>query len=166
MKLVLYPDPILRKRAAALRRIDRDVREKVREMFTIMYTHHGIGLAAPQVGWSTRLFIVNTSGDPAEGEEKVYINPAILSGEGEVVGEEGCLSIPDVRGDVARRQKIVVQAQGLDGKVFTEEIEDLDARVVQHELDHLDGILFISRLSATDQLLIKGQLKKLAGEAR
>ncbi len=98
--------------------------------------------------------------------EAEILRPMILSGEGEVVDEEGCLSIPDVRGKVARRQKVVVQAQGLDGKVFTEEIEDLDARVVQHELDHLDGILFISRPSATDQPPIKSQLKKLASEAR
>jgi len=162
MNIVLYPDPILRRRAAALGKIDEEVRRKVREMFEVMYLERGIGLAAPQVAWSTRLFIVNIECDPEAGEEHVYINPKIIHTEGEMIDEEGCLSIPGVRADVARGQKVVVRAQGLDGTTFEEEIEDLHARVVQHELDHLDGILFIQRLGSADKLSIRDKLKQLA----
>jgi peptide deformylase len=164
MDLVLYPDPILRKRAASLQRIDAAVRANVRGMFEVMYREHGIGLAAPQVSWSARLFVLNLTGDPEQGEERVYVNPCIVRHQGEVVEEEGCLSIPDVRAKVARHQRVVVQAQDLEGALFEEEIEDLHARAVQHEIDHLDGILFIQRLSATERMLIKPMLKKLEDE--
>ncbi len=164
MKLRIYPDPILLRRAAPLKRIDARVRERVEEMFRVMYEEGGIGLAAPQVGWSVRLFVVNLAAEPGEGEELVYINPRITGAEGETVEEEGCLSIPDIRGKVARSQRVHVTAQGLDGEVFEQDVEDLHARAVQHELDHLDGILFIQRLGATEKLLIRSKLKKLAKE--
>ncbi len=166
LKLVLYPDPILRKRAAPVERIDQELRDRVAEMFEVMYNEGGIGLAAPQVSWSHRLFVLNIEADPEEGEEKVYINPQIVSEEGEVTEEEGCLSIPEIRADVTRSESVKVRAQGLDGAWFTEEADDLLARAIQHENDHLDGILFIHRVKATDKLLIKKDLKKLEQEAR
>ena len=164
MELIYYPDPILKRRAQPLQAITEEVRSRVKEMFGILYKEKGIGLAAPQVGWGVRLFVANPSAEGDPLEERVYINPRITAAEGEVREEEGCLSIPEVRGLVTRSRWVKVTAQDLSGKVFEEEASDLKARIVQHELDHLDGILFISRLSATDRLLINKALKKL--EAR
>ena len=165
MELVIYPDPILRKRAAPIPAIDDAVRERAREMFEIKYRERGVGLAAPQVGWSARLFVLNPTGDPEHPEgERVFVNPGLLRVEGEILDEEGCLSIPEVRGRVLRSEKVVLRAQGLDGLTFEAELDGIGARAVQHEIDHLDGILFISRLGPTDRLRVGGQLKKLERE--
>jgi peptide deformylase len=169
LRLVLYPDPVLRRRAVPLETIDDSVRDRVREMFETMYEERGVGLAAPQVGWSVRLFIVNTSAEPDEPElDRVYINPQLSrpteDDDATDTDEEGCLSIPGVRGKVLRPDRVVVRALDLDGKPFEEEVDGLHARVVQHEFDHLDGILFISRLSATERLLANKILKQLERE--
>jgi peptide deformylase len=164
MDLIYYPNPILRKRASPLPEITDAVRQRVTEMFPLMYKERGVGLAAPQVGWSVRLFTMNALGEDDPTGEKVYINPEIVRAEGEVLDEEGCLSIPDVRGKVLRSRLIVIRALDLQGKSFEEELQDLEARVVQHELDHLDGILFVSRLSASERLLVGKSLKKLEKE--
>jgi peptide deformylase len=164
MELVLYPDPFLRRRTAPIPVIDDEVREKIGEMFSILYREKGIGLAAPQVGWGARLFIANVTGEPDPKEERVYINPRIISTDGEVREEEGCLSIPSIRGVVTRGRRAVVRAQNLQGEIFEEDADELRARVIQHEYDHLDGILFISRLSAADRFLVNRQLKKLEKE--
>jgi peptide deformylase len=161
VSIVYYPDPILKRRAPPLLVIDEEARERVREMFAILYRERGVGLAAPQVGWSVRLFIANPTGEADPAEERVYINPRITAAEGEVREEEGCLSIPDVRGMVTRSRWVGVRAQDLNGQFFEEEAEELKARVIQHELDHLDGILFLSRLSSADRLLVKKELKRL-----
>ncbi|MBI4584477.1 MAG: peptide deformylase [Planctomycetes bacterium] len=166
MDLIYYPNPILKKQARPLERIDGKVRQAVREMFEVMYRHKGVGLAAPQVGWSARLFVINLAGNPAEGAKRVYINPRLTAQDGETLEEEGCLSIPDVRGKVLRSKTVTIRAQALDGKLFTEEAADLCARVLQHEIDHLDGILFIERLGAAEQLVIKKTLKRLAESSR
>jgi peptide deformylase len=161
MELVLYPAPVLRRRADPIAAVDAEVRERARRMFEIMYRERGVGLAAPQVGWSARLFVVNPTGEPDPVLERVYINPEIRIAEGEVVAEEGCLSIPGVRGKVARSERVVVRALGLDGQVFEEDVHDLHARAIQHEIDHLDGILFITRLNATDRMAAGKALKEL-----
>jgi peptide deformylase len=161
VELVLYPDPILRRRAARLPAVDQAVRERAREMFSIMYAEGGVGLAAPQVGWSVRLFVINLTAEPDPAKERVYINPEIVRADGEVTEEEGCLSIPGVRGKVARKERVLVRASDLEGAPFEEEAIDLHARVVQHELDHLDGILFVQRLGAAEKTLVRKALKKL-----
>lgn len=161
MELVLYPNPILRKRALPLLDPDQEVRERVQEMFQIMYRERGVGLAAPQVGWSVRLFVTNTKGEPDPALERVYINPEISFREGEVCEEEGCLSIPGVRGKVPRSERVILHAKDLEGKALEEDVSGLNARVLQHELDHLDGILFLTRLSASDRMLAGKILKKL-----
>lgn len=161
MQLVLYPAPVLRRRAEPLSGFDDDVRSRVREMFELMYREKGVGLAAPQVGWSARLFVMNPAGEPDPEEERVFVHPEVVQAEGEVLDEEGCLSIPEVRGKVKRNRRVVLRALDLNGVPFEETLEDLEARVVQHELDHLDGILFVSRLSASDRLRAGRQLKKL-----
>ena len=167
MELIHYPNPVLRKRAAPVASIDDGVRSRVSDMFQIMYRERGVGLAAPQVGWSVRLFIMNALGEPDPPDpagEKVFINPEIILAEGELLDEEGCLSIPLVRGKVLRSQRVKVRALGLDGQPFEQELQDLGARAVEHELDHLDGILFISRLGAAERLQVGRQLKKLEKE--
>ncbi len=164
IELIRYPNPILKRRAAPLTVIDDTVRDRVREMFSILYREKGIGLAAPQVGWSVRLFIVNPTGEPDASQEEVCINPRLYAAEGEQREEEGCLSIPGIRGVVDRSRKVILRAQNLEGNFFEEEAIDLKARVIQHELDHLDGILFISRLGSTDRLLVNKALKKLEQE--
>lgn len=164
MEIVLYPNPVLRRRADPLERVDDSVRERVRDMFSLMYEDRGVGLAAPQVGWSVRLFVMNPSGEPDPLLERVYVNPKILSSEGEVTDEEGCLSIPGVRGKVSRRARLVLSALDLDGRPFEETLDDLPARVVQHENDHLDGILFITRLSTFEKMQASKVLKKLERE--
>jgi peptide deformylase len=167
MELVLYPDPILRRVAKPLTRVDDEVRARVAEMFEIMYANRGVGLAAPQVGWSERLFVVNVTGEPDPRFERVYINPEVTvppGGVEELTDDEGCLSIPGVHGRVARHQRVVVRALDLAAQRFEEEVCDLDARVVQHELDHLDGILFITRLGTTDRMQSAKTLKELEKE--
>ncbi|MEM7263375.1 MAG: peptide deformylase [Planctomycetota bacterium] len=161
MELVLYPDPILRKRAAEVETIDDALRERVAEMFEVMYREHGVGLAAPQVGWGVRLFVMNALGPDAPDEGLVFINPKIVKTEGGFIDEEGCLSIPDVRGNVERSFAIEVEAVDENGQEFRAELEDLAARVVQHEYDHLDGILFTSRLSPAEKLRIRAAMKRM-----
>ena len=163
MELVLYPDPILRQVARPITRVDDEVRTRVAEMFEIMYANSGVGLAAPQVGWSERLFVVNLTGEPDPEFERVFINPELTVPQDgvEESDEEGCLSIPGVHGRVARHQRVVVRALDLAAQRFEDEVYDLDARVVQHELDHLDGILFITRLGTSDRMQSAKTLKQL-----
>jgi peptide deformylase len=161
MELVLYPDPILRKRAQPISGVDPDVQERARAMFEVMYRERGVGLAAPQVAWGARIFVINTKGEPDPAEERVYINPEIVLAEGETSDEEGCLSIPGVRGKVVRSERVVVRALDLGWRSFEEDVTGLHARAIQHELDHLDGILFITRLSASDRMSAGKVLRQL-----
>lgn len=152
MQIVHYPHPSLRWKSSDVTRIDSELRAVVAEMFELMYAAQGIGLAANQVGLPLRLFIMNPSGDPEQKDsEFVFINPEITSRKGSEVGEEGCLSLPELYGDVRRADSIVVEAFDLDGQSFEMDVDELPARVVQHESDHLDGVLFIDRLSESMQ---------------
>lgn len=120
----------------------------IAEMFELMYEHEGVGLAANQVDLPYRFFIANPTGDVKnKDQEFVFINPVILSGKGQVEGEEGCLSIPGLVGQVNRKEKVQVEAYNLAGEMFSGELDGLFARIIQHETDHLDGVLFIDRLS-------------------
>lgn len=147
LQLVEYPHPALLRRSRPLVRIDDEVCAAVEQMFDIMYAAEGIGLAANQVALPYRLFVVNTAGRPDSGQELVFINPTLSRPRGTAVQEEGCLSLPGLRGDVRRPEKIVVDAWSLDGEPFRIDVGGLLARVVQHEFDHLDGRLFTDRLT-------------------
>jgi peptide deformylase len=147
LQLVEYPHPALLRRSRPLVRIDDEVCAAVEQMFDIMYAAEGIGLAANQVALPYRLFVVNTAGRPDAGQELVFINPTLSRPRGTAVQEEGCLSLPGLRGDVRRPEKIVVDAWSLDGEPFRIDVGGLLARVVQHEFDHLDGRLFTDRLT-------------------
>jgi peptide deformylase len=148
LQIVHHPHPALSWKSKDVIRIDDQLKAMVAQMFELMYEARGIGLAANQVALPYRLFVINPSGDPElKDEEFVFINPEITRRNGSEESEEGCLSLPEIYGQVPRATRIVVDAFNLQGQQFEMELTGLDARVVQHEYDHLDGILFPSRTS-------------------
>ena len=158
--ILIYGAPPLRQKARPVTVINGALQRLIDDMAETMYAAPGVGLAANQVGVLQRVIVMN----PTEKQEpeglQVIINPEIVLAEGEMVGEEGCLSIPDVRDEVTRYRRVVVKGIGRDEKPLELEATDLPSRVVQHEIDHLDGVLFIDRLSPAKKALLKGQLKK------
>jgi peptide deformylase len=147
LELVEYPHPALRRVSRPLVRIDDELRDAVRQMFEIMYAEEGVGLAANQVALPYRLFIVNTEGRPDSGEEMVFINPQLSKPRGSAVQQEGCLSLPGLRMDVRRPERVRVTGYSLAGEAINADIDGFLARVVQHEFDHIEGRLFTDRLS-------------------
>lgn len=148
MEIVPYPHPALSWKSTPVTRINANLRKIVDEMFELMYEARGVGLAANQVALPWRFFIINPTGDRDEKDaEMVFINPEIVSRSGSAEAEEGCLSLPDVFGDVRRSEKIVVQAFDLNGEDMTFEMSDFPARAVLHETDHIDGVMFTERMS-------------------
>jgi len=157
-----YGKKVLRTKTKEISAIDDSLREIVSNMFETMYAAEGIGLAAPQVGKSIRLFVIDIS--PLEESEKkrVYINPVIYKfGQEQDDYEEGCLSIPTVREIVTRPTTIKLRYQDLEGNHFDEEVDDFLARVIQHEYDHLESRLFVDHLSSLKRSLLKKTLKKI-----
>jgi len=157
LKLQKYGSPILREKAMSVSKVDDDVRELVENMIETMYAEGGVGLAAPQVGVSKKIIIIDT-------EEKgviVLINPVIIKREGETKEEEGCLSVPGVYSTVRRSSTITVEALDLDENKIRITQEGFLAIALQHEIDHLEGYLFIDRLSPAKRLMIKDQLKEI-----
>ena len=166
LRLRFYPDPFLNCGCRPLGPPDDSVRACIERMFELMYEHQGIGLAAPQVGWDARVFVLNvTATEQPPGEQWIFIDPEIeLSAESRgplETGDEGCLSLPGIRLDVERHSSIIVRAIGFDGEPFELEAEGLLARCIQHETDHLDGILIPSRVSSDQRVAIKGALLEL-----
>jgi peptide deformylase len=158
LKIIHYPHPTLRYKSKPVTRINQELKVIVREMFQLMYQARGIGLAANQVDLPLQLFVLNISGNPEEGEERVFINPVISAPKGQAEAEEGCLSLPEVNGTVLRPEKIHVSAFDLSGNEIDETVDGLLARAIQHELDHLNGVLFIDRISESVKRNIDGQL--------
>ena len=164
-QLVTYPDPVLRTRASDVVGIDASMRGLAEEMLRIMREEDGVGLAAPQVGESLRIF-VTAAIEEESAPERVYINPVIVSCEGALeASEEGCLSLPGIRGTIRRPPKVTLRATGIDGEPFTCTSSALLARCWQHEIDHLDGILIIDRMSAIDRLASRKPLRQLEASA-
>jgi peptide deformylase len=160
-EIVKYPDPVLHKPGEPVTVFDDKLKTLVEEMFESMYAAHGIGLAAPQIGLSKRITVidVNFKKDPAD--KLVLINPEIIKREGQQFEEEGCLSLPDIRDKVKRAAKVKVRAQNVEGEWFEVEGEELLSRAFQHEIDHLDGVLFIDRISRLKKDLTIRKIKKL-----
>ena len=158
LQIVNYPHPTLRRKSKAVRRVDAQLRDTVRRMFELMYEARGVGLAANQVDLPLRFLIVNVKGDPAEGEELVFINPVLSRPKGLEEAEEGCLSLPELYGQVMRPKRIRVNAFGLDGQEIDTELDGMLARAVQHETDHLDGIMYTDRMSTTGRLAVADTL--------
>lgn len=181
LHIVSYPAPVLRRRADPVPAVTDEVRGVARRMIELMHQAEGIGLAAPQVGLSWRMFVchVPDSDDPederslhsdpvsATREPMVFINPKLTDPERDLVAyEEGCLSLPDIRGDVRRPSAITITALGLDGKPFTLRASGLLARCWQHEFDHLEGVLILDRMTQPSKLKNRQAVKSLEAEAR
>jgi peptide deformylase len=162
--IVKYGDPVLEKPAASVKKFDAELEELAEDMFSSMYAAQGVGLAAPQVGKSIRLTVVDVSNGKNPEAKIVLVNPEIIHAEGEVREEEGCLSIPGFRGYVVRPQFVTVKAQNLKGELFEIRGENLLARAFCHEIDHLQGVLFLQHLSMLKRDLIKRKIKKLRKE--
>jgi peptide deformylase len=166
LKIINYPHPTLRRASKPIRRVDARLRQMIDDMFRLMYAAEGIGLAANQVGLPLRLFICNLSGKPDEGEPRVFINPVLSRAKGQSEKEEGCLSLPGLYAQVRRPESVHVEAYALDGSPIQEDVGGMMARVVQHEVDHLNGILFIDRLSPTEELQVQPSLEEFELEFR
>jgi peptide deformylase len=163
-EIVIWPDPVLKKPSAPVARVDEEIRQLLDDMAETMYAADGVGLAAPQVGISRRVVVIDTS-PRQEGQKLLHlVNPEILKTEGETVFTEGCLSVPGEAEDVQRAAKVWVRAIGRDGKAFELEAEGLLAIALQHEIDHLDGTLFVDHLSSLKRELIRKRMKKLKAE--
>ena len=165
-EIVKYPDPVLEKPGEPVTEFNDELRALGEDMFESMYAAKGIGLAAPQIGLSKRLTVIDLSFKEKPEDKIVLVNPEITFREGKQHEEEGCLSLPEIREKVTRAAKVKVRAQDLTGKWFELEGEELLARAFQHEIDHLDGILFFRRVSALKRDLILRKIRKMqkAGE--
>jgi len=159
--ILKYGDPILEKPCNIIAKFDAELAELAEDMFATMYAAQGIGLAAPQIGRSIRLAVVDVTSGKNPEAKIVLVNPEIIHGEGEKREEEGCLSIPGFRGYVVRPQFVTIKAQDAKGEPFEIRGEDLLARAFCHEIDHLNGILFLQHLSMLKRDLIRRKIKKL-----
>ena len=154
-ELRINKDPILRRKAVEVRNFDFSLSSLTENMFETMYDSKGIGLAAPQIGISQRLIVIDIEEIDAEFPPLALVNPTITESSGEELGEEGCLSLPDFRAIVRRSTEISINAQNIDGQAVHFSAQGLMARVLQHEIDHLDGILITDRLRPEDQELLE-----------
>jgi peptide deformylase len=165
--IVKYGDPVLERVADEVTEFDTpELHKLIEDMFESMYAAKGVGLAAPQIGISRRIAVIDTSAGENAEEKLVLVNPEIIHTEGRQEGEEGCLSIPGFREQVRRPKRVTVRAQTEKGDTFEKTGEDLLARAFLHETDHLFGRLYITHISALKRDLIRRKVKKLvkAGE--
>lgn len=170
--IIAYGHPVLRKRAEEVQPDHPGLQELIANMYETMYNAKGVGLAAPQIGQSLRIFVVDGSPmegmleddpTPMEGWKKVFINPQIIEESGDEWGwDEGCLSIPDVIEEVYREEVILVRYQDENFEIHEERYSGLKARIIQHEYDHLEGVLFIDYVKGIRRQLIKSRLSKIS----
>ncbi|MFC1523687.1 peptide deformylase [Thermodesulfobacteriota bacterium] len=165
-KIITYPDPVLRQAALPVTEFDDELKQLIADMAETMYAAPGVGLAANQVGVCRQVVVIDIAPATEESRLIVLVNPEITSHEGDVVDEEGCLSVLELSANVKRYKKICIQAQDSDGEPIEFETEDFLARVIQHELDHLQGKLFIDRISSLKRALYKKRLKKILLEKK
>lgn len=159
LTIIHYPDPRLRERSRPVDRIDNAIHALADRMKELVVEANGIGLAAPQLGVPLRLFV--SRHNPDLDGTTTYINPKLTDGHGQEVMEEGCLSIPEVRGDVSRSKSITISYTNLDGEKCSLIGEDLLARVWQHEFDHLNGVLILDRMGSVDKIRNRRLIKDL-----
>lgn len=176
-KIQIWPDPALSTVADKIVQFDETLQQVVEDMFATMYKASGIGLAAPQIAVSKRLLVLDLSpyGETKDGAEelaqwgyeagaKAFINPRILESEGEIMWDEGCLSLPGVTVQVKRKESVVVEAQDRDGKSFLTEAHGLFAVALQHEMDHLDGVTFADHLSKLKRDVVRRKMQRLKAD--
>lgn len=176
LPIVIYGDPVLRVKCKPVTEVTEEIRKLSQDMIETMHNARGVGLAAPQVGVALQLAVIEVPPDEesvtyiridgqetplAEAMPLIFLNPKLDHGKDKAMGEEGCLSIPDLRSEVRRSVGVKVEYQTLEGECKTIEADGLLARALQHEIDHLNGILFIDRLSAAAKLGVKRKLKRL-----
>jgi peptide deformylase len=167
LKIYYYGHPVLRKRCEPITEITDEIRKLASDMIETMDKNDGIGLAAPQVGYPIRMFVLRNYLETEDGgwtmsEPKVFINPKLSSPSDELLSDtEGCLSLPGLRLEIDRPDKITVEAMDLEGNLFTEEVQGYNARVRMHENDHINGVLFIDRIDAPARKKIDADLKQI-----
>jgi len=165
LKLTIYPDPVLSAPTATVSVFNAELRQLAQDMFTTMYESNGVGLAAPQIGKSIKLIVIDVERDTPQ--PLVFINPEIVKkSRTKEADDEGCLSFPEIRAKVSRFTDITVRAQNLSGEWFTTEASGLLARCLQHEIDHLNGIFFVNRASLATRLSLRSALKELEDRAQ
>ena len=163
LKIAHYPEPVLLTvgKPVSEEEFDADLEKRVADMFTTMYDAGGVGLAAPQVFDSRRLFVMDVPEEDGKSNKLTFINPEILRVEGEQIGEEGCLSFPGLFQTVQREMRVIVRAQDVRGEQFELDLKDLAARCVLHETDHCDGIVFLDRMTPLKRQLARRKIKAL-----
>jgi peptide deformylase len=166
LEICTHPDPVLRKRAPDVEKIDRQIRKLIDDMAETMYDAPGVGLAANQVGKLARLLVIDLQKPDYEHGLIVLINPKIISAKGEIVFEEGCLSVPNYFAEVKRAEEVTVRGLNQDGKSIEIEASGFLAVALQHEIDHLDGKLFVDRLGPIARDIFRRKWKKLHREAK
>ena len=164
LEIIHYPNPVLKKKTQKIQKIDDSIHKLVRDMAETMYAAPGVGLAAPQVGHSLRMAVLDVTKANQPKELIVLINPEIVAEEGECTWEEGCLSIPDFNEEIKRKKKVTVRCQNLAGEEVEIVADELLSIALQHEIDHLDGILIFDRISKLKRDLFKRKLKKVTKE--
>lgn len=159
--ILVYPDRRLREKSRPVKIEElRELRSLIDDMAETMYTNNGLGLAAPQIGIHKRVFIIDVAKKEEKSKLMVFINPIIVEREGEIKGEEGCLSFPGIFEEISRAKKVKVKALNLKGEEFELEAEGLLAVAIQHETDHLDGILLIDYLNLFKRKLVERRIKE------
>ena len=161
LKIIRYPEPVLLQVGKPVAEFNAELKELVENMFETMYAAGGIGLAAPQVAVSERLFVMDCSDGEDESQKIAIINPEIIHIEGEQIGEEGCLSFPGIYQKIQRSLRTIVRGQDVEGNWFELDGDELTARCVLHETDHCDGIVFLDRMSPLRREFAKRKIKKL-----
>ena len=161
LEIVKYGDPVLETPGEPVTEFDAGLKRLVSDMFETMYAARGVGLAAPQVGVSKRLFVMDCSGGRDHEARVALVNPQVLRVEGEQTGDEGCLSFPGIFFAVKRSLRAVVRAQDVRGEEFEFDGLELEARCMLHETDHCDGIVFLDRTTALKRELVKRKIRKL-----
>lgn len=164
LEIIVYPDPRLRRKVQPVAEVNDQVRAVADRMLELMHQAPGVGLAGPQVGLDWRLFVANPTGERAD--DRVFINPTLSNPSREQADEEeGCLSLPGIRGEIRRPTAITIEATDRDGRRFTLDGSDLEARIWQHEYDHLDGVLILDRMPRVDRLASRQALRQLEDDA-
>ena len=163
LKIVDYPDPVLLSvgKPVAENEFDENLKRVVGDMFETMNAAGGVGLAAPQVGLSSRFFVMDVVDEEGKSNKLAFINPEIIHVEGEQTGEEGCLSFPGLYQQIKREMRVIVRAHDVEGKEFEIDTTDLAARCILHETDHCDGIVFLDRMTTLKREMAKRKIRTL-----
>lgn len=161
LEIVRYPAPVLLTVGKPVQEFDDNLNKLVDDMFETMYDAQGVGLAAPQVDVSTRLFVMDCSGGEDPARKIAVINPEIIHVEGEQYGDEGCLSFPGIYQKISRQHRAIIRGQDVNGNLIEHDLTELEARCVLHETDHCDGIVFLDRMSPLKRGIAKQKIKRL-----